>query len=114
MQIVRMETCAAFLNNSPMRIERIVERRPAFQSESKRTANHLHLPNQTVVFLLVGRRMHGHEVDNLADAVSRQKARHEYVCVRPVQLFIADLAVDRRDSKKASLFGIQNRAEDTG
>src|SRR5216684_2861334 len=109
-----MEPRACFLDHDAVRIARIVEGRPAFQMEAKRAPNYLYLSNQAVVFLLAGVAMHRHEVDDFADAASRQETGDQHIRVRPIELLMGNIVGARGDSKNPSLLRIQNRAEHAG
>src|SRR5262249_40999729 len=60
-----------------------------------------------------GRRLaHRHVVLDLADSVSMQESRDEDIRVRPIKLFIAKVAPDRRYAKPPALFCIKDRGKD--
>ena len=90
---------------------RVVEARLAVHLEAHSAAHDMQLAHEHRAIAFY--RTDGHEVDELADAVWRQEARHEHVGVGPVELLLAHRVALRSNAEVASSLRIEKGREDT-
>src|SRR5687767_1015058 len=90
----------------------IIEGRKASHSEGHAAADYLDAADQFVIPEAVLGAAYRHIVRDLPDPIWGEEYRNQNIGLRPVALFAADLAYDRRDLEASALFVVEDSCED--
>src|SRR5262245_59876131 len=97
-----------------MRIPGIIEGGTANQSKGHAAADYVDATHEPLVTGLSLGDANGHEVSDLAHAIRRQKACHQHVSIRPIELLVAEATHRGGNLETPALGVIEECREDAG
>jgi len=96
-----------------VRLAAVVKRRPALDLERYGAAQHAHPPHHQMLAAPGPAVADGHEIHQLGQAISGEKAREQNIRVGPVELAGLERH-SRRDAKPAAALLVEERRKDAG